>query len=400
VIEVCAEDRGSTLGALVWSAVAASGVGLFYTSLDLYANEAWGAPAPGLLVLAFVAAATGLAATAPDRAIAAARAPLVPWLVGFFALTSAWAVFATAVPGSVGALVERYRAMLFLLAFLVVFQPGPGRRAAALALCAGVVLATAMNVAEALGLVQLFPFPGRVAGRSSGLYDNTNAAGLDIALGLAAALGCVPRRWRVSLVIVGAVGVALTFSRSSVLAFAAMLVAVTSLRVVRLGRLVAVALLVGAILVWFSQDAARMLEDTGVLNDNTWSRLRLAADDSGRIEVARRAWELFLRSPLIGNGIGATSDWDVGIQTHNEYLFFAADHGLLGFLVVPAAALALALGGRAAIPVALVLLVAGVFSHGLFSERPILTVIAFAGAGRSVAPRDADADASERDAGT
>ena len=205
---------------------------------------------------------------------------------------------------------------------------------------------------------------------------NSNVAGITICLGVAAVVGVVPRRWRVPLLVAGAAAVTLTFSRSSALAFAVLVVAVAWSGAVRVRRVLAVVLAAACVLMYYGAEVALYLEQSGALNENTWSRLRLANDDSGRVALAARTWELFLASPIVGSGIGTTSDWDVGLQPHNLYLYFGADHGVLGLLVLPALVFALATRGRSAVPFAVVLLLAGVFSHSLLVNRAILVLLA------------------------
>jgi hypothetical protein len=385
-------------GLVVRTAAAVAAVALFYTSLDLYAADAWSAPPASLWIYAFVALGGALVLFKPDRLLSLLRVPFLVWLIGFFWLTTLWAIFLKDVPEISDSLAVRYRSMAFLLAFLVLMREPPVRRAALVAVAGGVVFAALLNVGEAAGLLRFAANEARVSGRAAGLYVNANSSGLAITAGLAVSTAALPRRWRAPLLLVGAVGVAFTFSRSSVVAFGVLLLALTWLRVVRIGPLAATAVLAVGTLLCFSEDLRRQLELAGVLNENTLSRLQLSRDDSGRIDVARRTWALFTDAPLFGNGIGATADWDVGIQPHNQYLFFAAEHGILGLLVLPTAALALVMGGRAAVPYAAVLLLAGLFNHALLFERPILVLMALAGAGGAPPTPEQGDDEDEREA--
>lgn len=368
--------------------LAMSGAVLFYTSIDLYAYEAWATPSPAIWMMAFMGAAAVSGATQPERLAELARAPLMRWLVAFFLLTTAWAVFVKDVPSTRQALQERYRSMAFLAAFALLFQGREVRRATALALAGAVAAGAMLNIAEAVGLLKFAPHVDRVPGRSSALYANANYSGLSISAGVAAVVPRIARKWRMPLLVLSGIGVALTFSRSAALAFAIVAVVLAWTGAVRIGRMLLVVLTVAALVLFFAEGLTSYLETAGVLNENTWARLRLTLHDSGRIAVAKRAWELFAASPLFGNGVGATADWDVGLQTHNQYLFFAAEHGILGLLVLPALAVALAVRSRIALPFSAVLLVAGFFSHGLFVARATLLLIAFVGASSADAEQD------------
>jgi O-antigen ligase len=117
------------------------------------------------------------------------------------------------------------------------------------------------------------------------------------------------------------------------------------------------------------------------------------SDDSGRVAVLIRAWEMFLEAPLLGKGIGSTVDWNVVISSHNTYLNLAADHGVLGLLMLPSLCYALVAGNRNAAPLALVLLLTGFFIHDLFSARPYLFALAL-----FTAPEASHASALAREA--
>jgi hypothetical protein len=129
-----------------------------------------------------------------------------------------------------------------------------------------------------------------------------------------------------------------------------------------------------------------LLDQGGLLTAETSARLRLEEGDSGRIGLARDAWRGFLAAPLVGNGLGATVD------SHNQFLTLAGDHGVVGLVLFPALALALALANPAAVPFAVALLVAGLFSHNLLDDRGTLLAIALAAA-REVRPAPAQAQA-------
>src|SRR5262249_8994780 len=63
-----------------------------------------------------------------------------------------------------------------------------------------------------------------------------------------------------------------------------------------------------------------------------------ASDDAARErrDVAVKAWGMFLDRPLQGNGLGSTVQWSERASTHNMFLYFMADHGLLGAFILPA----------------------------------------------------------------
>jgi O-antigen ligase len=46
--------------------------------------------------------------------------------------------------------------------------------------------------------------------------------------------------------------------------------------------------------------------------------------------VADKAWHMFTDNPVLGKGTGATVTWDYEVSTHNMYLLFLAEQGLVG----------------------------------------------------------------------
>ena len=109
-----------------------------------------------------------------------------------------------------------------------------------------------------------------------------------------------------------------------------------------------------------------------------------------RQEEARRAQDM-QRAGLIGNavsvyrqdpvlGVGLTRAWEQA--PHNAYLLYALAYGFVGWALVPALALAVWLSGdkRVTLPIALLLLLAGLFSHNLLVDRTTLLPLALAAA--------------------
>lgn len=359
--------------ALLRGGLAVAAVFLFYTSLDNY-GLALGGPKPWLWVLAFAAAAAGLLVIEPSRPLPALRSPLAWWMVFFFGLTVAWMPSLRGYEEVWQVLYDRTRSLITLAAFVLIFDEPRARRAAMLAVAGCVVLAAAMNVAEFLGLLSFTAGLDRVPGRSAGFYFNANGSALAIALGVAVVAEQVGRSWRVPLLLVSLIGVATTFSRSGMLCLALVLVWLLWRRALGTWSF-ALGLLFGAWLVTF---ALAFAASNGLLNENTASRLHLAQDDSGRIELALKAWNLFLDSPWTGKGLGATVVWDEQVYSHNMYVTLGAEQGILGLLAFPAFGLALLASNRSAAGFALVLMAAGFFSHGLLDSRVTLLLAALA----------------------
>ena len=375
-------------GSLWHGAIALAGVFLFFTNLDSYVfavNPS--VPPPIIWVVTFMGVALFLAILDSRRAVRLLRSPLSYWALFYFLLTTTWAIFIRVIPELTQQLQDRYRSVAFLLTFGLIFDHPRARRVAMFAVAACVAMAALLNVAETLTLVTFPDVQGyRTGGRAAGLYFNPNTSGLAIAMGLAVVTERIPKICRVPLLLVSAFGVAATFSRGAMIALALVFLWLVWRKALGTGYVVVAA--VGGVCLCLY--AIGYLESHDLLNSNTAARLRLAADDSGRLELALKAWGLFLSAPLLGHGLGSTIVWEGGVRAHNMYVTLAADHGVLGLLTYPAFCLALVKVNRGAICLAVLLLIAGVFSHAVLEDRYSLLLVALAASQALEAPQAED----------
>jgi len=376
--------------ALLRGGLAISAVLVFYTYLDTYAF-ALGGPKPWHVVLVFAAGAAAMLVIDPDHPLPALRSPLAMWVVLYFGATIAWVPSLRGYDEVWQVLYDRCRSLITVVSFMLVFGDPRGRRWAIHAVAACIVVASAVNVVEFMSLISFAAGPERTLGRSAGFYVNANGSALAIALGLALVAEELPKSWRVPLLLVTVVGIGTTFSRSGMLCLA--MVVVWLLWRKALGTSSAVlGVLVGA---WLLAFAVSFAAANALLNENTAARLHFASDDSGRIELALKAWNMFLTSPWFGHGLGATAIWDAEALPHNMYVNLAAEYGVLGLLLFPAFCAAVVASNRAATCFAAVLLVAGFFSHGLLDSRVTLLLSALAAAQAAAAPERARATGPE-----
>jgi hypothetical protein len=379
---------------IVRIALAASGVLVFFTNADNYGFDYLGGPKPLLLVLAFIGAAAALALVRPRNQLVLLGSPLLAWILFFFLMTTLWALWMRNNPVCWQEVHTRYRSVAFLAAFAIIFDSPRARHAAAVAIAVAIACASVLNVAELVGAIE-FPHEDdliRIAGRSAGLYVNPNGSGFAIVLGLAVALRSLAPRWRGALLVIGAVGVLTTFSRGALVSFALLATILVVRREVPIWPLAASVVSAGILFAMQTDSALASLHQAHLVNDSTLARLRFAHDDSGRADLALKAFRMFLDSPLVGKGLGATMGWeDVDNSSHNQFLNLAGDHGIIGLLAFPALGLALIRRNHAAIPFVLLLMIAGVFSHNLLDDRVSLLLIALVGAGAAW-PAETDLD--------
>jgi len=209
-------------------------------------------------------------------------------------------------------------------------------------------------------------------------------------------LAVLPRYLLWSLV---CVGVILTFSRASWLYLIFASVALSWLGYFGFGRLryafaiivVVVLSLIGwmllsGLLYEFVADS----QFASSLDVNTLARIGsggaifddFAADE--RREVAALGLERFQSSPFFGFGLGSTYEWEARASTHNMYVLFLAEGGLIGFSVYCGFLFFLIRGSRdIGWLLAVVVVLAGFSTHNLldsFGEMVILSAIVAIGA--------------------
>lgn len=192
------------------------------------------------------------------------------------------------------------------------------------------------------------PIFSQVPGRAAGLYANPNISGtilIYLALIGSTRLATVPTYVLWSTV---SVGVALTFSRSAWLILIISLVGLAILG--RLGRgrgriifVSIISIFVGFIFIsLISGDLYYIVARSPLsqyLDPNTIARLGASGsviDDYSTMEregVLRAGWQAFLDSPIYGHGLGYTLEWSEPVSTHNMFVLYLAERGLLGCLI-------------------------------------------------------------------
>lgn len=241
-----------------------------------------------------------------------------------------------------------------------------------------VVVATLAGVA--LNMYDL-TFPGTfsyIPGRAAGLYVQPNDSGIALVFGCLIGLSAIRRGWwQEAFVLVSFIGVLVTFSRESILAFGFVVLGGSLAGRLSLRRL-AVAGGVGAVLIVAFNMKGTFLNEQIVSTEN-WSRMtsQFWSDRSAkdRVELAKKTLDVFEEAPLLGQGFGTTGYWGDD-ESHNFYLSLLADHGIIGILLIPA--LLLSIGRRSwdFYCFAAVFLVWCLFSHLIFDNAAGLISLA------------------------
>jgi hypothetical protein len=363
-------------------------VAVFYTDLPDYTSVNYGTLVPYQWVLAFGALALPLIIR-HVRTSHVLASPVVAWCCVYMFVTILW--FIPSTQSEIAWQEVRWRTMtvLSLLIFLTLAADADFNRVIRAALVAAVLLGVALNVYEVFVPLSFSP----VVGRSAGLYMNPTTSGLALVGGMIFAVSVLPHRYRGVFILLVGVGVVTTFARGGIIAW---LIAAVGLLVAKqvgtremLRALVFGVLFVGVVVLPRVEELLTTLDRAGVINSDVQERLLWLTNPSevqdqsswSRAYVARRVWDRWAEQPFLGSGTG--SAWAFEIGSHNQYLPFMVDHGVVGFLLFPLLILAVSYraGGelnRCAILFGGIQAFAGLVSHTLLNEPQTLLLFALA----------------------
>lgn len=268
---------------------------------------------------------------------------LLIWVIPFFTLSVlSFIVVSDGSAASLQVLINYLKGGSMLIVFSLLLRERYLAFHAAYALVVAVILSVIIN---GIDFFQLSSLPlSDVQGRAAGMYINSNMSGKMLVLSMLISVYCLPKKFRFIFCLFTFIGVLLTFSRSSIMIWflvilflswqqAFVLPRVMSFSIVLGGSLFLVSLLVSGALVG-------VLSSAGVeLNKNTTARMGgsfLEQEDfssKGRAYVAEKGIDLFLNNPILGRGIGLSSNPKYHLGTHNSYIQLAAEQGIFGLLI-------------------------------------------------------------------
>jgi hypothetical protein len=274
--------------------------------------------------------------------------PLVRWAFAALMLFT-WGMFVRTFNAPAGiedylffrAFGMRVSAIGFLLCCTMIFDDPSALRITKRAVVVATLAGIALNIYDLM-------FPGTfsaIPGRAAGLYVQPNTSGIALVFGCLIGLSAIRGRWwREAFVLVSFIGVLVTFSRESIIAFGFVVLG-ESLAGRLSPRRLAVAGGVGLTLFVAFGMGNNFLSEKIASSEN-WSRLTSQSDDSAinRAHLAKRTLGAFEEAPLLGQGFGTTGFWGDDLPSHNYYLDLLADHGIIGIFLIPA--LLLSVGRR------------------------------------------------------
>jgi 4-amino-4-deoxy-L-arabinose transferase-like glycosyltransferase len=234
-------------------------------------------------------------------------------------------------------------------------------------------------------------------GRPAGFYIDPNQSGCAIMLGMLLGIPAVRKQYRWILILVAGIGIMTTFSRGAILGWLLCTIIMIFGRMLSDQRRKILLPAILLIIFLVSINPLRLLSDyfKGDPSGANWdivNRLEefqnpteTAKEDSAasRQAVAAGAMVLFSNHPFWGNGLASTRKWMVAdISTHNMYLYYMADNGILGILFLPGIIFAVVYRnkgeeGTILICFAVFITLWGLFSHEVLAERYTLGSFAF-----------------------
>ena len=230
-------------------------------------------------------------------------------------------------------------------------------------------------------------------GRPAGFYIDPNKTGCALMLGMLLSLSIIRKPYRWILVVVAGIGIMATFSRGAILGWVICTFLLIAGRVLCDQRR---KILVPAVILVFllgSINPLKTLTDyfKGDATGANWdivNRLEefqnpSLSEDSAmeRQAVAAGGWLMFGNHPFWGNGLASTRKWKYEVSTHNMYLYYMADHGILGVLFLPGVIFAVVYRNNGEQQIILLCFVVfmtlwGLFSHEVLAERYTLSSFA------------------------
>lgn len=371
---------------VIWLAV-----GTLYSGLSLYLFASERSEVPPLFVILAIAMLALPLALLRGGLTAVVSAPLFVWSCGYFALSVPAYLLSSRSELAAQDLRNRTLCCLLLAAFLLLFNSDDAARTARRAmLWSALVLGVGLNLYEVVAPLTFSP----IFGRSAGLYLNPNISASVLAATALLTLEDVLPKWRVRVLTLFTLGILVTLSRSVILAWLPLLVALGFGRVVDGRRL-------GLTLVATLAIAGTVLASTGLLGV-AWelyqrggaeavarftSPFDLGANAeqsaSERFGALQLAFRMFTEHPIWGSGLASTWEWTYATRPHNMYAMHLAEQGILGLLLYPAAVGAAAVGTleprRGVVLAALLFLWLGMFSHNMLETFPLLMLLALVG---------------------
>ncbi|PIG91486.1 O-antigen ligase family protein [Gloeocapsopsis sp. IPPAS B-1203] len=361
--------------------LAVGAVILFFSDIDLYFFRTGQAPAPVMLVFLFGFASLPLLLSIFSR-IDFFSAPIVTWCSSYLLVSLLSFLIFLSSDAGYQELRLRILSVLFFLIMLLIFSRYRAVQSSAryTTIIVG-IMGVLNNIYE---LLNPLVFGGlNDTGRPAGFYVDPNRTGCALVLSMIFGTGLVPQKYRPYFIAFIGLGILLTFSRGAILGWILVILIFLKQKVITKNQLIYWLIGTGIIVIGLGLLSSNFININqlpyGVRERLEWFENPTASEHSAdsRMAILIAGWQLFIQSPLWGNGIASTIDWSYRISTHNMYLVFMVDHGFLGILILPLFVYAVTYPTRGenryvALSFAILILLWGLFSHTILEDRFIL----------------------------
>jgi O-Antigen ligase len=287
---------------------------------------------------------------------------------------------------SIEELRKRLLAVLFICMMYIIYQQ-KSLTQVKYALLAVVLLSIGNNFCE---LLSPGIFGVENSGRPAGFYLNPNKTACALVLGMLFTIDIIKKPYRWLYVLLIGIGLLITFTRGGIIGWIVCVAILIASRVISDKR--RTILLPILVLLTFLVIANPLKLLSGYFEggmdgsySNVVSRLEQFQTPSledqsarDRNSVAKYAWKMFGERPFWGHGLSSTNKWTVAdISTHNMYLYYMVDHGVLGLMFLPGAVFAVVYQNRGederiVLCFSVFIGLWGLFSHNVLEEKYIL----------------------------
>ena len=235
-------------------------------------------------------------------------------------------------------------------------------------------------------------------GRGAGFYINPNVSVIALLWGLIITISVIPKKIRLLYIMAVGVGIGFTMSRSGVAIFIGCIPIFIFLKILNgktslawLTLLILVGLLSFQTLIG---NASKSIEEAVYNSDELINRLNQIANPSisnfskdTRFENLTYYLSIYQKSPIFGNGIGSSTYYNKfywqHTSSHNQFLHYMVEFGMLGFIIVFSLIFAIALYKKTFLfsrewkLFAITYLGFSIFSHNLFDHYSFVVCYAF-----------------------
>jgi hypothetical protein len=317
--------------------------------------------------------------------------PLVIWSSVYIAVSCASILLQPVLPKQ-QYLEDQFRTIIFLIMMLGIFAYHPlVAKWTKLTILFVTLLNTASFLYEFLNPLAFY-IEQRAPGRSAGVYEDSNAAGIALVVGMIFTMDLIKPKYRLFYALLIFVGIAPTFSRGAIAGWVLVMCFLIFKKTVPRYQmpLLAVFFIVTISILSTQLGHLKYLKDSHgkpLFNKDSLARVEFMIDPlaqkddskAAREEHVKVAWGKFVRHPFIGNGLGSgenvatLSSTGVAQRCHNTYLDQMVEFGFLGVLFFPSLLLVSIWQAKGefknqAIAFVIFLLSQGFFSHTLMNE--------------------------------